>query len=151
FYHKRTILLVRHPADVAVSQYFQWRHRMRRRKMRINRYPMDTRLPLFQFVMGDDSGLPKIIRFMNDWARELPKLTGVLGVRDEDVREETECTLDRILRFIGTPGQPDEIAEAARFASLENMRRLEDDGTFLMRSGRPLARIRNNSNHYKAR
>jgi hypothetical protein len=29
---KKVVLLVRHPADVAVSQYFQWRFRMRPRK-----------------------------------------------------------------------------------------------------------------------
>jgi len=29
FYHKKTVLLVRRPQDVAVSQFFQWKFRMR--------------------------------------------------------------------------------------------------------------------------
>src|SRR5690625_2756179 len=32
----RVVLLVRHPADTAVSQYFQWKYRMRDRKKQIN-------------------------------------------------------------------------------------------------------------------
>src|SRR5262249_2936615 len=39
FYDKRVVLLVRHPADVAVSQYHQWKFRMRPGKKRLNKYP----------------------------------------------------------------------------------------------------------------
>ena len=41
---KRLVLLARDPADVAVSQFHQWRHRMRRAKKRINGYPLDEDL-----------------------------------------------------------------------------------------------------------
>ena len=39
FYSKKVVLLVRNPKDIAVSQYFQWQHRMRPAKKKLNRYP----------------------------------------------------------------------------------------------------------------
>ena len=39
FYDKKVVLLVRSPQDVAVSQYFQWKFRMRPRKKALNEYP----------------------------------------------------------------------------------------------------------------
>ena len=41
YYPKRTVLLVRCPQDTVVSQYFQWKYRMRRAKKALNRYPED--------------------------------------------------------------------------------------------------------------
>src|SRR5689334_12757632 len=35
----KSLLIVRHPADVAVSQFFQWKHRIRPRKKWLNQYP----------------------------------------------------------------------------------------------------------------
>jgi hypothetical protein len=151
YFHKPTILLVRHPADVAVSQYFQWKHRMRRRKKRINKYPLDSSLSLYEFVVRPDCGLPKIIGFMNDWAKDLPLVASALVVRYEDMRAETAATLGRILQFIGTPGEPHLLLQAAEAASVENMRKLEDRGTFLLRRGPLIGKDRNNPNRYKAR
>ena len=39
YYDKKVVLLVRRPQDVAVSQFFQWKHRMRPQKMAMNKYP----------------------------------------------------------------------------------------------------------------
>ena len=36
---KKVVLLVRHPADVAVSQFYQWQYRMKPNKVGLNRYP----------------------------------------------------------------------------------------------------------------
>lgn len=129
YYAKRVVLLVRDPADVAVSQYYQWKFRMTARKKRINEYPVDE-IPLFDFVMDAGSGLPKVIGFMNAWARDLGRMKNLLVIRYEDMRADTAETLKRILAFIGTPGTADEIAEAVRFASVENMRQLEQKKTF---------------------
>ncbi len=38
---KKVVLMVRNPADTAVSQYYQWKFRMTARKKRINNYPLD--------------------------------------------------------------------------------------------------------------
>jgi hypothetical protein len=150
YYAKRIILLVRDPADVAVSQYYQWKFRMTQRKKRINNYPQQD-ISLFEFVMHPEAGLPKVIDFMNGWARELGRMKTLLVVRYEDMRTETSETLKRILAFIGTPGTVEEIAEAVRFASVENMRQLEQKQTFWRSGSRMTAPDRSNPNAFKVR
>ena len=51
--------------------------------------------------MDEDAGLPKMIDFMNGWARELPKLKEILVVRYEDLRRDTARRAGRILRVHG--------------------------------------------------
>jgi hypothetical protein len=146
---KRVIVMVRDPADVAVSQYFQWKHRMRRRKMIINQYPMEPDVPLFEYVMRPDGGLPRIIRFLNEWAQALPDLPSALLVRYEDLRSDTARVLGEMLDFVGTPGAAAPVEDAIAFASLSTMRNLEDKGEALMRSGRLI--VKDDPNRYKAR
>ena len=87
FYGKKVVLLVRQPADVAVSQFHQWKFRMRPHKKGLNQYPEHGReVDVFSFVMDEEAGLPKVIEFMNAWARELPNLEQILIVRYEDLR-----------------------------------------------------------------
>lgn len=150
YYDKKVVLLIRNPADVAVSQYFQWKYRMRPAKKLINDYP-DADIPLYEFVMRPKAGLPKVIEFMNGWARELPRLKHLLVVRYEDMRANPEEALRRIVEFIGTPGTPAEIAEAVRFASVENMRTLEQKRVFWLSGGRMVAKDRKNPNTFKVR
>jgi hypothetical protein len=92
-----------------------------------------------------------VIDFMNAWARDLGRMKTLLVVRYEDMRTETGETLRRILAFIGTPGSPEEIAEAVRFASVENMRQLEQKQTFWRSGSRMTAPDRSNPNTYKVR
>ena len=149
---KRTVLLVRHPADVAVSQYHQWRHRMRPTKKTLNAYPEhDEQVGIAEFVAEREAGLAKVIDFMNRWADALPRLRHLLVIRYEDLRARPEGTLAEILAFMGTPGTPAEIAEAVAFASFENMQRMEQRRTFWLSGGRMVARDRNNPNSFKVR
>lgn len=150
YYDKKVVLLVRDPADVAVSQYFQWKYRMRPVKKLINDYP-DADISLYDFVMRPNAGLPKVIEFMNGWARELPRLKQLLVVRYEDMRADPHEALRRIVEFIGTPGSAEEIAEAVSFASIENMRALEQKRVFWLSGGRMVAKDRNNPNTFKVR
>jgi hypothetical protein len=101
FYDKRTVLLVRHPADVAVSQYFQWKFRMRPGKKTLNEYPEHgAEVDVFGFVTSE-AGLPKVIEFMNAWARELPRVKDLAVVSYEGLRADTAGELGRTLRFMG--------------------------------------------------
>lgn len=150
YYDKKVVLLIRDPADVAVSQYFQWKYRMRPAKKVINDYP-DADVSLYDFVMRPNAGLPKVIEFMNGWARELPRLKHLLVVRYEDMRADPGEALGRIVDFIGTPGKAEEIAEAVRFASIDNMRALERKRVFWLSGGRMTAKDRNDPNTYKVR
>ena len=151
YYNKKVILLVRDPADVAVSQYHQWKYRMSARKRRINDYPLDGETPLYDFVIRRHSGLPKVIDFLNQWARELPRMRSILVVRYEDMRADPAKVLARILDFLGSPGTPDEIRLSVEFASVENMRKLEERRVFWLSGRRMLATDRSNPNTYKVR
>ena len=152
YYGKRVVLLVRNPADVAVSQYHQWKHRMKPGKKTLNRYPEHgTDLPLYDFVVNHEAGLAKVIDFMNGWAREIPRTKDLLVVSYEDMRADPDGTLGEMLTFIGTPGTPDEIREAVTFASFENMKRLEQRKAFWLSGGRMVPKDRSNPESYKVR
>ena len=84
YYQQKVILLVRDPIDVAVSQFFQWKYRMRPGKKRLNKYPSHgADMPIYDFVMDPDAGLPKIIEFMNLWAREKPHIKQLVEVYEK--------------------------------------------------------------------
>lgn len=151
YYDKKVVLMVRDPADVAVSQYYQWKFRMTERKKRINNYPLDPNVTLADFVMRPECGMLKIIDFMNGWARELGRFRSLLVVRYEDMRAQPEATLGRILEFVGTPGTAEEIKEAVAFASVENMRQMEQKRVFWLAGRRMLAGDRKNPDSFKVR
>lgn len=149
---KKVVLMVRDPADVAVSQYFQWKFRMTNRKKKINDYPEDgDDVSLYDFVMMPACGLPKIIEFMNGWARELGNIKDLMVIRYEDLRADPQDMLRRVLEFIGTPATLSELQEAVAFASIENMRMLEQKRVFWLSGRRMLAKDRSNPNTYKVR
>lgn len=152
FYDSRVILLVRHPADVAVSQYFQWKYRMKPRKKAINQYPGHGReASVFDFVMRPESGLPRIIEFMNIWAKDIPNLKEFLLVRYEDLKSDPARTMKSIVEFAGTPGSDDEIQEAVDFGAYDNMKKMEQKRSFWLSGGRMKPRDRKNPDSYKVR
>lgn len=127
----RVVLLARHPADTAVSQYFQWKFRMRDRKKYINDYPDPADdLPLIDFVLGDNAGIPKIVRFMNLWAFEFDKVKAIRIVRYETLRRDTANTLGKVLSFMNDTPTDAELAQCVEFASVDNMRKMEKDTFF---------------------
>jgi hypothetical protein len=149
---KKVVLLVRHPADVAVSQYHQWRHRMRPNKKTLNAYPEHgEEVGIAEFVAEREAGLAKVIDFMNRWADAMPRLRQLMVLRYEDLRARPEATLAELLAFMGTPGEPAEIAEAVAFASFENMQKMEQRRTFWLSGGRMVARDRTNPDSFNVR
>jgi hypothetical protein len=149
---KKVLLLVRHPADVAVSQYHQWRYRMRPHKKALNRYPEhDEDVAIYDFVVRHGAGLARVIEFMNGWAAAAPSMKDLLVVRYEDLRAQPEETLARILTFFGTPASEAEIRDAVAFASFDNMKKLESGRAFRFSGGRIAPRDRDDPNTYKVR
>lgn len=120
----RVVLLVRDPRDTAVSQFFQWKHRIVPRKKVINGYPLGE-VDLHGFITSEQSGIPKIIGFMNAWAREMERMPDILVVKYEDLRANTKGELARVLAFFGQQPSEEELDDAVSFASIENMRRME--------------------------
>jgi hypothetical protein len=121
------VLLVRDPRDTAVSQFFQWKHRMVSRKKVINDYPLDDATSVHDFIAGGNAGIPKIISFMNQWADAFDSMPKLLVVKYEDLRADTKGQLRRILEFIGEQPVEAEIEDAVTFASIDNMRRMETE------------------------
>jgi len=123
----KLVLLVRDPRDVAVSQYFQWRYRMRPLKKALNAYPPHgAEVDIFDFVCNPDCGIPRIVAAFNTWARAMPALgDDVLLVRYEDLRADPAAVLRRVVTFTGTEGRPDHIEAARDYADYENMKKRE--------------------------
>ncbi len=152
YYDRKVIFLARHPGDVAVSQFFQWKHRMRPRKMLINDYPpADDPISIHDFVVGERGGLPRIIEFMNLWAREAESMKDFLLVRYEDMKADPAAVLRRILEFAGTPGTDEEIARAVAYSSFENMKKMEEKRTFWLSGSRMVPKDRKNPHSFKVR
>jgi len=152
FYDKKVVLLVRRPQDVAVSQFFQWKYRMRPDKMAMNRYPpAGSDISIYDFVMNPDCGVPRIIDFLNLWAKELPKIENLLMVRYEDMRVHPEQELPRIISFLGMDPDDELIRETVEFSSVENLRKLEKENYFWRSGSRVKAKDPSNPHSYKVR
>lgn len=153
YFERPVLFLARHPADTAVSQYHQWAHRMRPHKKLLNQYPSHGEtLSLFEFVMGEGGGIPRIVRFMNDWAEAFPKTLRHQVVRYEDLRAETTATLASLLTFLGAPNDPEAVQAAVDFASFERMKAREATGERMAGAGdRLTAADPNNPDSFKTR
>ncbi|HFD79115.1 MAG TPA: sulfotransferase [Gammaproteobacteria bacterium] len=152
FYDKKVILLVRRPQDVAVSQFFQWKYRMRPHKMAMNRYPpAGSDISMYDFVMNPDCGVPRIIDFLNLWASEMPKIRNLLLVRYEDMRARPEQELARVVKFLGMEPDAAKLKDTVEFSSVENLRKLEKENYFWRSGSRIKAKDPHNPNSYKVR
>jgi alcohol sulfotransferase len=152
FYGKKIIMLVRDPRDVAVSQFFQWKYRMKRNKKALNWYPPHgADVSLYDFVMNEDAGLPCIIEFFNTWARELPRVKASMVIRYEDMRKDPAAVLKPMFGFLGTPGSDAEIQDAVDFAAYENMKQLEEKNAFRSSGARLVPGNKSNPDSYKVR
>jgi hypothetical protein len=152
YYDKKTVLLVRRPQDVVVSQYFQWKFRMRPEKKVINKYPPHgAEVSMYEFAMDPHQGLPAIVAHMNRWAREMPRMKQCLVVRYEDLRARTTEEMARIMRFLGV--EPDEalLNDAVEFASIASLREKERSNYFAGSGSRVQARDIKNPDSYKVR
>lgn len=152
FYEKATVLLVRHPGDVAVSQYFQWRHRMLPYKKELNDYPAHgSDVSIFDFVMHQEAGLHRVIQFMNEWANELPKVRNQLVVRYEDLRADCRSEFRRILTWMGQNPTQEEVDQSVEFASFDNLREMEARRAFKSAGKRMAPGDKSDPDSYKVR
>jgi len=152
YYQKKVVLLVRDPRDVVVSQYFQWKFRMNSWKKRLNKYPAHgSNISEYEFAMDQNQGLPKIVDFLNLWAKEAGKIDQLLVVRYEDMRRDTAGVLGQILDFIGTPATPEERQDVVNFSSMENMKKMEQKRTFSFSGSRMAPGDRKNPDSFKVR
>ena len=136
----KALIFVRHPADVAVSQYFQWKHRIIPRKKWLNEYPAHgADVELFEFMMNKNAGLPYVVEFLNGWSKERSIRSDLKIVRYEDMRADPSGQLERVIRWLGLEPTPREIQESVEYGSFENMQKMEKEGVFWL-SGRAMQR-----------
>ncbi len=150
FYNKKVIFLIRHPLDVAVSQFFQWQYRMRASKKKLNDYPTDPHLSLYDFMLHP-AGLPRVVDYLNTWSAAFSQIKDLHIIRYEAMRTDPHTELRRLLVFLDEDAASTWIDEAVRFASIDNMRAMEAKGCFWLSGRRLQAKDKNNPNSYKVR
>jgi len=152
FYGKKVVLLARDPRDVAVSQFFQWKYRLKSNKVAINKYPDEgSDISIYDFVMKSDTGLKWVIGFLNQWANDAGNIQDLHLVRYEDLKARPVETLEKLVQFMGAPAKPEHIQDAVEFSSYDNMKKMEEKKTFWLSGGRMVPRDRSNPNSYKVR
>lgn len=153
FYDKRVILLARDPRDVAVSQFFQWKFRLKTSKVAINNYPpQGSEISLFDFVMGDNGGsMQAVTDYLNLWARESHKLQHFHLLRYEDLRARPREELRSLLDFMQVDATEAQVNGAVDYSSYENMKKMESAQQFRMAGGRMMPRDKDNPDSYKVR
>lgn len=158
FYDKPVVLMVRDPRDVSVSNYFQWKFRMKPDKKKINNYPpAGSDIGVFDYLMSDYGGsLGDALSFMNTWAAEIPHIKRLHVLRYEDLRRDPENQLRVLLDFMGVPASEQVIGDAVAYASYEKMKARESQGglhlgPLRLTGGRLAARDRDNPDSYKVR
>lgn len=132
FKNNKVIFLVRDPRDVIVSSYFE----MSKRGHVFGTNPYESRQPVFDgsltaFIHRKEGGFDTILAYYNIWAenRHIPK--DFLLIRYEDMQKDPGRELRRVIDFLDMQFINDQtIDEAVKYASFENMRRMEQDGEF---------------------
>ena len=149
---KRVVLLVRDPRDIAVSAYFQWKFRTDKQKRALHSSFLESGdLSVFDYTMHPKGSLYKNIAWMNNWNKAIPHLGNVLIVRYEDLRAKPEDWLEQIAHFTGLDASLGEIEDAVEYASLENMKTMEHNGSFGSGSRRFSSGEQTSSDAYKVR
>lgn len=153
FYDKRVVLMARDPRDAAVSQYFQWKFRMKPNKKAINDYPpQDAEVDLFDFVTGaNGGGIPGIIEYLNLWAAESSRLGHFHLLRYEDLRKAPAKELRALLDFMQLEASDEHIAAAVEYSAYENMKKMEQKKQFRFAGGRMMPKDKNNPDSFKVR
>jgi hypothetical protein len=153
FYGKRVVLLARDPRDVAVSQFFQWKFRIKPSKVTINKYPpRGSDISLFDFVMGDNGGSMQAVNdYLNLWAREADKVAAFHLLRYEDLRARPHEELRRLLDFMQVDASDAQVDAAVEYSSYENMKKMESKQQFRLAGGRMMPRDKDNPDSYKVR
>jgi hypothetical protein len=153
FYAKPVVLLARDPRDVAVSQYFQWKFRLRSNKVAINNYPeRGSDISLFDFVTGANGGsMAAVCDYLNVWAAEAPNIEQYLMIRYEDLRADPAPQLQRILDFLQIDASPEHVSAAVEYSAFENMKKMESASKFRLAGERMMPGDKNNPDSFKTR
>jgi len=122
YQNKKVIYLVRDPRDALVSRYHQ-------HQQEYPDYPS-----LDDFILN----APDLIRYVEDynrWQQQQHTTADFMTVRYEDLKANPQQALQQLAQFLALPITDDVIAEAVQYASFENMRKMELNGSETVRAG----------------
>jgi hypothetical protein len=136
----KVIFLVRDPRDVVVSLYFEKKKRLLsylegERKVyegyfndeRIQPYEHD----LSSFINEEEGSFATLLTYYNVWAKNRHIPEDFLNIRYEDIHENPNRELRKVLDFLGFERVSDKnINEAVTFASFKNMQKMERENSF---------------------
>lgn len=133
--HQRALFVIRDPRDVAVSFFHHVQHRASEAELKRKKIPLKLRQSeIDDFVLSPLAGVPRVIRYLNRWAREREELARWMAVRYEDLKADTVRQLADIADFAGTPADESLYADVVGFCSFDNLADKERSGFF--QSGR---------------
>jgi len=139
---KPIVFLPRHPIDIATSWYLQVTKRQSKAKFELINADLDqpidrASIDRWQFVRHSGFGLANIIDFLNTWQARVARLPNAITVPYEDLRADPGRQLARIGVLMGERFTEEEIAEAVRFGSFDNLKELESGNFFKQKGLRP--------------
>lgn len=127
---QRVALLVRDPRDVLISHYYYERFHHQRFDGSLEEFidhpyrQEPTNSPACRY------GLEPILNYLNGWSEHRRSLLALHLVSYERCRVDPVAEIASLCDFIGVPASRPVIVDAVEFASVENMRRYEDEGGF---------------------
>lgn len=128
---QKLILLTRDPRDVAVSFYFQIVKRSTEvERLRKGISEEMAKATMFDFVVNEEFGIPRIIRRMNGWQKHLGSTHEYLHIKYEGLYFDPLTNLGLVADFIGGGFSKDQIRHAVEFASFESLQEKEMQGFF---------------------
>ena len=118
------VVVIRHPADVAVSlsHYFSWPLE------RCVAFLLDEQAGLFR---STKRGAQQVRQFMGTWANHVhswldQEQIPILMLRYEDLLAEPQLQFSRLARFLELPEEPELITEAVRNTSFQTLQAKEE-------------------------
>lgn len=139
---KPIVFLPRHPIDIATSWYLQVTKRQSRAKFELINADLDepidrSTIDRWRFVRQSGFGLVNIIDFLNAFQARIAVLPRAISVPYEALRADPAGQLARIGSLMGERFSDEEIAEAVRFGSFDNLKTLESANFFKQKGLRP--------------
>lgn len=110
---QKVIFLVRDPRDTLVSHYLQLTKRQK-----------DTSLPRNLYIGNRLMGLPRMVAFLNI-SQSWKEHSESLYVFYEDIKQNPEKELVRILEFANIVVKPEIVSDSVIFANFDNMKKME--------------------------
>lgn len=128
---KKIILLVRDPRDAIISKFMMENSG----KAKYNEEKASLINDLREYIKTTEDFRDYYIKIIKDWQINKRFAKDFLMVKYEDLRGEIFFEVSKILNFLSVPIDKEILEKAIQFSSFDNMRKMEVQGSSLVRSG----------------